>query len=393
MLMPSPDDLQVNGPDALEIVHRIGSDVVALAADDVDREARFPSEGIDALRDAGMLGALVPEHLGGLGLTYTDVAALCRALGRYCANTAMVFAMHQIQVACIVEHGQGVPHFDAVLTEIARSGTLIASATSENGIGGDVRSSICAVEQDGDQFSLIKEAIVISYGSHVRDVLVTARRNAQAAANDQVIVHVQTPTLTLEQRSDWDTLGMRGTCSVGFLLTATGSIDQILPTPYAEVSSMTMLPVSHITWASLWLGIAEHAVDKARMYVRSAARKTPGTLPPSARRLADTYASLEQIRSVIDDAVAEYERARNDLDLHTSLRFAIRMNNLKVSASQDVLAVVQSCLLIVGMAGYRNDSPYSLGRQLRDAYSAVLMVHNDRVLDHNASLLCVMKGS
>ena len=52
-------------------------DVYAVAAehaDGVDIAARFPREAIDALRDVGLLGALVPMELGGLGL---DLAAVC----------------------------------------------------------------------------------------------------------------------------------------------------------------------------------------------------------------------------------------------------------------------------------------------------------------------------
>jgi len=44
------------------------------------------------------------------------------------------------------------------------------------------------------------------------------------------------------------------------------------------------------------------------------------------------------------------------------------------------------------MAGYRNDSPYSLGRLLRDAQGAALMVNNDRIIANNAQLLLVHRG-
>jgi acyl-CoA dehydrogenase len=370
---------------------RVGVEFAGPAATSVDAEARFPSEAIAAMRREGLLAALVPATYGGGGCTYTDLSVVCTELGKHCSSAAMVFAMHQIQVACIVEHCQGLRYFDDLLFEIAQSGRLIASATTEAGIGGDVRSSLCSVEYDGDKIRIEKNASVISYGNYVDDVLVTARISTHAAASDQVIVHVSRPNLTLEPNGDWDTIGMRGTSSIGFLLQATGTVDQIVPTKYADVSARTMLPVSHITWASLWLGIAENAVQKARIHVRSAARKSPGTLPPSALHLAETFGTLEKIRALLETGVHEYERVRLDADAATSMSFAIRMNNLKLSVSQDVLEVVQQCLFICGIAGFRNDSPYSLGRQLRDANSARLMVHNDRILDHNASLLCAMK--
>jgi acyl-CoA dehydrogenase len=375
----------------LSAATRIGVEVAGPSATAVDSDARFPAETIDALRLDGLLAALVPTRYGGSGCTYTDISVICTELGKHCSSSAMVFAMHQIQVACIVEHCQGITHFDDFLREIAQSGRLIASATTEKGIGGDVRSSLCSVEYDGDKISIEKDASVISYGAFVDDVLVTARADPDAAASDQVIVHVSRPNLTLEPNGEWDTLGMRGTSSIGFLLKATGTVDQIVPTKYAEVSARTMLPVSHVTWASLWLGIAENAVQKARLFVRAAARKSPGTIPTNAVHLAETFAELEKVRALVDSAVHEFARALSDPSVATSMGFVIRMNNLKLSVSKDVLAIVQQCLFICGIAGFRNDTPYSLGRQLRDANSAQLMVHNDRILDHNASLLCIMK--
>ena len=53
----------------------------------------------------------MPVEFGGMGLDVTQVARLCEALGQYCGSTAMIFAMHQIQVACIVHHALETPFF------------------------------------------------------------------------------------------------------------------------------------------------------------------------------------------------------------------------------------------------------------------------------------------
>jgi acyl-CoA dehydrogenase len=52
-----------------------------------------------------------------------------------------------------------------------------------------------------------------------------------------------------------------------------------------------------------------------------------------------------------------------------------------------VVEIVGGALLVCGIAGYRNDSKYSLTRHLRDAYGAALMVNNDRILKLNATML------
>jgi len=62
------------------------------------------------------------------------------------------------------------------------------------------------------------------------------------------------------------------------------------------------------------------------------------------------------------------------------------VNNLKLTASQMVLDIVCRAMVICGIAGYRNDSKLSLGRHLRDATGAGLMVNNDRILGQNATM-------
>lgn len=377
--------------DLVAIASRIGAETVGPAAREVDRGARFPSEAFEALRAAQMLSVLVPMELGGAGARLVDVAQATEALGRHCASTGLIYAMHQIQVACIVRHGRD-PWARQFLADVASRQLLLASATTEAGIGGDVRSSICAVEPTEGGFRLEKNAPVISYGNHADAILVTARREPDSAANDQVLVIVPITSATLEQRSGWDTLGFRGTCSNGFLLQATGRLEQVLSDGYADISARTMLPTSHVVWSSVWLGIATSAVDTARAHIRAEARKKPGTVPPAAIRLAHLVGVLGQLRALVHGAAADYEAILDDSEALANMSFAIRMNALKTSASDLVVDIVSQALTICGMGGYREDSPFSLGRHLRDAYGAALMINNDRILAANAQMLLVHKG-
>ena len=390
----SPAALGVPGvASLLDHVHDIGRRVIAPAAGDVDREARFPREGIDALKSIGLLSAYVPCELGGMGLGLVEIGRICAALGQYCGSTAMVFAMHQIQVACIVHHAQGSAFFNRYLRQLVHEQYLIASATTEAGVGGDLRSSLCALEVSGARFALVKKAPVISYGEAADHILVTCRRAPDAASNDQVHVLVSKPDYCLEPISAWDTLGFRGTCSAGFLLTATGGADQIIPAPFEDILSQTMHPFSHIVWASLWSGIAADAVNQARSFVRAEARKSPGVVPTSALRLAEVDSVLQDMRHSIKAAVHDYAQMllTRDIEAFRNFRFAIQTNNLKLSSSQRVVEIVGRAMLICGISAYRNDSTFSLGRHLRDAYGAALMVNNDRIMNHNAAMLLAHK--
>ena len=386
-------EVSPRGSGLLDRVREVAASTVANAADDVDLKSRFPSESIEVLRDIGALGALVPAKYGGLGCTVTDVAAICSVLGEYCVSSAMVYAMHNIQVACIVRHSNGSEYFEQVLRGVGGRGHLLASATSEVGIGGDIRSSRCAVERAGGSFTLTKEASVISYGAYADGILATARASADAAPNDQVLVHVAAPGLTLEQTGEWDALGMRGTCSVGFVLSAHGIDDQILPDSFGDIASRTMLPVSHLTWASLWVGIASGAMAKARAFVRAAARKSSTGQIPAAPRLVSAMAQLDSLRATLDRCLAQYERTCDDSEEAASIRWAVDLNNLKLLVSRGAFDVVADAMLVCGIMGYRNDTPFSIGRALRDSQSAALMVHNDRIMEHNAFLLNAVKDN
>src|SRR5574337_77348 len=208
-----------------EVAARIGREVAGPAAAAVDRDASFPHEAMAALRAERMLGAMVPADLGGGGASLREVALAVQALGEHCASTAMVYAMHQIEVACLARHGH-TPFLREALARVAGEQLLLASATTEAGIGGDIRSSSCAVHAAGGRFRLEKHAPVISYGAQADGILVTARRAPDAAPSDQVLIYVLRDTCRLTPAGTWNTLGFRGTCSLGFRLAAEGDVRQ-----------------------------------------------------------------------------------------------------------------------------------------------------------------------
>jgi acyl-CoA dehydrogenase len=377
----------------LEAVRRIAEDVAAAAADSVDREARFPTEAIDALRAAGALSAAVPEALGGDGASLETIARCCFELGRRCSATAMVFAMHQIQVLTIARHLEGAPWFEGYLQDLHRDQRLIASATSEIGTGGDMSRSIAAVTPEADgEMSFEKQAPTVSYGAHADDLLTTLRRAPEAEPGDQVLVLTKFGQAELEPAGAWDTLGMRGTCSPGFIVRARFAPEQVMAAPFAQVMNQSMVPLSHILWSHVWLGIASDAFERARAFLRASARRAPGEPLPAAARLSHVMAELTLLRGEVSAALHDFQA--DDLDDRARLMTmasVLRFNNLKLAASEHAPSVCAGALEVVGIVGYRNDTPYSIGRHLRDALSARLMVANERLHATDAALLLIAK--
>lgn len=365
--------------------------IAAKHADDVDHAGRFPKEAVDALKAERLLGIQIPVHLGGEGASLEQIAEVCSTLGQACSAVAMIFAMHQIKASSLVEHGEESEWHTQFMRRIAAEQLLLGSATTEGGIGGNLRNSICAIEREGTICRLQKDATVISYGSDADAILVTSRAHAEASSSDQVMTVFLKDQYSLEKTHVWDTLGMRGTCSDGFLFKAEAPAVQIFAKPFAEIAAQSMLATSHLLWSAVWHGIAADAVMRAQSFVRAAARRSPGTVPPGAIRLAEVSSKLQMVRSNVIAGLRAYAETKKDPDALMSMGFAVTMNNVKICSSETILDILNHALLICGIMGYKNGTPYSIGRHLRDAHSAQLMISNDRILGNTANLLLVHK--
>jgi acyl-CoA dehydrogenase len=359
--------------------------VAASEADDVDRGACFPQKAIDAARTQRLLGVQIPQAFGGDGASIFDITDMCYALGRACSSTAMIFAMHQTKVACLVRHGAGSAYHEDLMRRVATEQMLLASSTTEGQNGGNIRFSSAAVEHAGTEISLVRNATVISYGAQADGIVTIARRDSDAAGSDQVLLAITKDDYTLERSVEWETLGMRGTCSAGFELKFKGSSEQIFTEGYDKIHAQTMTPVAHLCWSSAWAGIAAASVARAQAFIRKAARGAGGQMPPAAAHFNSARMKLAKLRAIITANLDNYAAHEHDERVLSSIDFQSSINLLKVEASELAVETVMSAMRACGLAGYRNDGDFSVGRLLRDVLSSPIMINNDRILSNIAT--------
>jgi acyl-CoA dehydrogenase len=350
----------------------------------VDRDGRFPAEAFAALRSARLLGVLVPKELGGTGASPSEVMDLCYQLGQACSSTGMIYAMHQVKVACLVRHGQDRAAVRELLRRLCDGQLLLASSTTEGLNGGNVRASEAPVQVQGERFTLERRATCISYGAQADGIVTTARRHPDAPAADQVLVAVLKADYRLTQLQGWDTLGMRGTCSDGYLLQVDASSDHILAVPYEKIHTESMVPSAHLFWGSVWAGIAAGATARAQAFLRHAARHAQGQLPPAAAHYTRALSSLRTLRGLLASAGASYERKQDDPAALAAREFQSMITLTKVEASELACSIVGDAMRACGLSGYRNDTEFSIGRLLRDVLSSPIMINNDRILSNLA---------
>jgi acyl-CoA dehydrogenase len=364
---------------------RAAADVAMTNASAVDAEARFPSEAFAELRKQQLLGIQVPKTLDGEGAGIADIADVCYILGQSCSSTGLIYAMHQIKMACMVRHFKGHAALERILRRISAEQLLMASSTTEGQAGGNVRSSEAAVEHDGEHITLERKATVISYAVEADGIVTTARRAADAAGNDQVLLVLLKSDYTLERLQMWDTLGMRGTHSEGFTLRARAASGQIMPEPYERIHVQTMVPFAHLLWGSVWAGIAAAATAKAQSFIRHVVRQSNGQMPPGAAHFTQAVSSLRTLRGVLAANLRSYEASMSDEKAIASLEFQAMITLTKVQVSELAVATVLASLRACGLSGYRNDTDFTIGRLLRDVLSAPIMISNDRIMSNLAT--------
>lgn len=383
-LAPEPDAR----PEAFGNAVQYAAEIAGKAADDVDHSSRFPHEGLAAFRESRLLSALMPVELGGMGATVGEVADAVRTTAFHCAASALLLAMHSIDVANLVRLGSSGALLD-LQREIVTDQLLCANANSEVGLGGDMARSRCAVESDNGRLTLVKEALAISFGEEADLIFACARRSPESEESDRVQVICRHPQL--EPLSDWDAMGLRGTGSRTFRLSAEIDPDLIYATPFAEISGTGGTQNTLLLLSSVWVGLAEAAAAKAHAYVRAAARRAIGTIPKSALRLAELSAQLDQVRAVHRSACLRVDAAASAETMDDPALIAA-LRSLKVSTSEGAVSIVQSALEICGIAGYQRGTPFSLDRHFRDACGGLVMVSNDRLLYANAEMMGVRKN-
>ena len=368
----------------------VGATVAGPHAASVDRDGRFPAEATEAMRSSGLLGSLVPVAMGGEGAGFTAVSESIRALAAHCASSALVLAMHQIEVAYLIHHGD-TPALQALLRRVADGSVLMANANSEVGLGGDVGRSRCGLEHRDGRVHLEKDVLALSYAEHADAITVNCRRDQEAAETDQVMLVCGPGSFTVEATGVWDTLGLRGTCSSGYKLVVDEDEDMVLTDGWSTVVNRTGLAATAATLNSVWLGIAEAAAATAHAAVRAEARRSIGTTPPSALRLAELVVVLGQARAVLADTIAHIESVGSGADMEDDLPLVLEMRDLKLSMTTLCADVVLRALSVCGLSGYKRDSTFSVERNVRDVLGGQLMANNNRFYVDNAHLLTMVK--
>ncbi|WP_378738075.1 acyl-CoA dehydrogenase family protein [Nocardia brasiliensis] len=251
------------------------------AAEEADRVAAFPATHVGLLRDAGLLGLVVPEKFGGLGGTLRDLAAATYAMGTACPSTALAFFFHNTSASRgllpleAIEAGlfaeDEIPivqsFAEKVLTRMA-DGVWLANFASESVKTAAANITIATTARKADGGWILEGEKSFGCATGVADYYLTSAKLAgydTAAGLATFFVPREAPGVSV--RAPWDGLGMRATANNGIRLDQVFiPDDEAMAVPGAFTKMLTMSRGSFVgnqlAIAAVYTGCAQHVYDE-----------------------------------------------------------------------------------------------------------------------------------
>ena len=381
-LRPSPRQQKT-----MDLARQLAVERFALRAAGLDRDAEFPREDYQDLRDAGLLGLCVPEEFGGLGADFETYCLVAGQLAQGNASTALTFNMHCLTMLMMGPLMDGLELPQEVwgrhkelsakrYTEVVEQGVFYGQPHSEPlesgsadqlDIGGR-RFGTTAKHVNGGYTVNGNKFFVSSSGA--ADYFATpALLLAEGSWEDRTLyLSVPREAPGVEFSGDWDPLGMRSTVSRNMSLKDVWAPDdaEILP-PGVFGQLFQRQPHIFISFSAVFLGLMQAAYDYTLAYLTGKAPGSPGTRgesPVGGAALAEMLFTLETTRALFYRAISEQR-------LDPPIEVVQRARAAHVQVQRAVVQLTGEAVRICGGRAMLKRHP--LERYYRDARAAAVM--------------------
>jgi alkylation response protein AidB-like acyl-CoA dehydrogenase len=297
----------------LDSATAIAREVLAPNAADVDREARYPREGIDALGQTGLAGLTVDRKHGGEGGGMRAFAAVVEELATACGSTAMIYNMH-VSASQTIAAAASLSDRDALLREIAAGRHLTTLAFSERGSRSQFWMPVSKLEAVGGKFVTSADKSWVTSAHEADSFVSSALAPASSGPMDWTIYLVRKDARGVTVTTGFDGLGLRGNDSapMRFERVAVAEGDLLSAQGEGATTMLTVvLPWFAIGTAAIANGLCRSVVDATTRHLSSAGFETSGAqlrdLPNLRARVAEMAVRTEQSRALLGHAFDHIE--------------------------------------------------------------------------------------
>jgi alkylation response protein AidB-like acyl-CoA dehydrogenase len=367
----------MNHDTAVSKAKEIADRILAPAARQNDKDARFSSEAVVALGPAGLLGITLPAEVGGSALGPRTLATVIATLAEADASAAMVYLMHMCATATIAA-ARSAAVVRQTLKDIAAGRHLTTLAFSEAGSRSHFWAPVSRAKRNAVNVHLTAKKSWVTSAGHAQSYVVSALAPEGKGPTDSTLYLVAGGTPGLSVAGPWDGLGMRANASAPMILeNCEIEPGRQLTDDGAGFKAMleVVLPMFNLGTSAVALGLCRAAVAGTAAHLNGARFEHLGqtlgeSLPTLRAQLATMQIDTDGLAARIDDLVDHLERPRDTTTL--------RVLESKAAAGDTAIAVTSAAMRVCGGAAFSKHM--AIERLFRDAHAGAVMAPTGDVL-------------
>lgn len=358
--------MSTNWKDTLE---RVATEVVAQFAADVDSLGRFPSEAVDALAKAGLLGAVSAKEVGGLALGHRGASEIVRRVSQECGSTGMVVSMHFCGTAVLEAFA------DQATRKAAATGEHFSTlAFSEAGSRSHFWVPVSTATKNGTGVVLDAKKSWITSASKATAYVWSSRPLAAEGLSTIWLVPANAQGMKIQ--GPFNGLGLRGNDS-------SPAIAEGVHIPQSamlgedgkgfDIMMGVVLPMFNVCNASCAIGLMEGAVARTAKHAGTQYEYSGSALaelPTIRNYIARMQIKTDMARLLLDDTLNALESGRADTML--------KVLEVKAAAGEAATEVLDLAMRVCGGMAFRKD--VGVERYFRDTRAGGVMAPTTDVL-------------
>jgi alkylation response protein AidB-like acyl-CoA dehydrogenase len=335
------------------VVRELAQGVVQPLAAEVDRDHRFPLEGVRAAAEAGLLGILIPREYGGAGLDALAFTVCIDELAQACASTSVIVDVHtSVGSEPILLFGTEEQKRQW-LPRLASGELLGAFALTEPASGSDAASLKTTARRNGDGYVLNGTKVFITNIGHAGIYIVFARTGPEerAAGVSAFIVPADAEGVRVGQV--FKKMGLNGSPTGELVLedVVVPAANRLAAEGQGFTVAMRALDSGRIGISGQALGIAGAALEESRARLAAGERAQGDEFT-----LADMATRLESARLLAYHAAWLCSRGRP---------FTRQASMAKLHSTDTAMQIAEDALQLAGDEGAVAGSAFD--RHFRDA--------------------------
>ena len=367
----------MNHQTAVSNAKDIADRILAPAARQNDKDARFSSEAIAALGPARLLGIMLPTEMGGSALGPRTFAEVIATLAEADASAAMVYLMH-VSATATIAAARPDATVAQTLKDIAAGKHLTTLAFSEAGSRSHFWAPVSRAKRNAAGVHLTAKKSWVTSAGHAQSYVVSALSPESGGPTDSTLYLVASGTAGLSVAGPWDGLGMRANASAPMILEdcEVGPGLQLTDDGAGFKAMLEIvLPLFNLGTSAVALGLCRAAVAGTAAHLNAARFEHLGqtlgeSLPTLRAQLATMQIDTDGLGARVDDLVDHLERPRETTML--------RVLESKAAAGDTAIAVTSAAMRVCGGAAFSKH--LAIERLFRDAHAGAVMAPTGDVL-------------